>query len=357
MYKILRLSLSTILFGMMLILYGCGGSGTTPSASNTQKIQSFVLNLEGKPTYISTESGQISGNKITLTTPVGTNAINQLTANITTADGVVHNNVGLSTDSQISNESAATTTYKVSTTSGITNGYTVTITIPQTLFSCIADTNESPAPASPCACLTQNDGSGLVWDVESMPLITTLIPNIFSSNNVVESTHNYLNTVFNPKSHCGYNDWRVPNSESYGVYASISTFSQDSKNAYYLWNIESSDPTNIGRLGYFAAHNSGLKFESAIAESFGFTGWLNQGPPVTPPLYAEIAESMGMQPNDLPFLVSEPYNYCPGKSFVCNYNVFYGTVPDIPVYSGLVGGGGYYVVDDALGLLPVRGGQ
>jgi len=288
----LRLSLSTILFGMMLILYGCGGSGTTPSASNTQKIQSFVLNLEGKPTYISTESGQISGNKITLTTPVGTNAINQLTANITTADGVVHNNVGLSTDSQISNESAATTTYKVSTTSGITNGYTVTITIPQTLFSCIADTNESPAPASPCACLTQNDGSGLVWDVESMPYLHELIPDIYNSNNFVESTQNYLNTVFNPESHCGYNDWRVPNSESTGVYASVSTFSYN--NGYYLWNIESSDTTNIGRLGYFAAHNSESSFNASESEA-GFTGWLNQGPPVTPPLYANIAESMGMQ--------------------------------------------------------------
>ena len=148
MSKILKMSLGILLFSTMLILYGCGGSGTTPSASNTQKIQSFVLNLEGNPTYISTESGQISGNKITLTTPVGTYAISNLTANITTADGVVHNNVGLRTDSQISNESAATTTYKVSTAGGITNGYIVTITIPQTLFSCIADTNESPAPAT-----------------------------------------------------------------------------------------------------------------------------------------------------------------------------------------------------------------
>ena len=347
MSKILKMSLGILLFSTMLILYGCGGSGTTPSASNTQTIQSFVLNLEGNPTYISTESGQISGNKITLTTPVGTNAINQLTANITTADGVVHNNVQLSTDSQISNESAATTTYKVSTAGGITNGYIVTITIPQTLFSCIADTNESPAPASPCACLTQNDGSGLVWDVESMPYI---IPYIFSSNNPVESAQNYLDTVFNPKSHCGYTDWGVPNSESYGAYASVSTFSGD---GYYLWNIESSDQTDLGRLGYFAAHNSESSFNASESVA-GFTGWLNQGPPVTPPLYANIAESMGMQPNWAFFIsTKEPYTLL-GISH--NYQFFSGTYQPQSVYSGLVGR--YYgAFDDAFSLLPVRGGQ
>ena len=343
MYKILRLSLSTILFGMMLILYGCGGSGTTPSASNTQTIQSFVLNLEGNPTYISTESGQISGNKITLTTPVGTNAINQLTANITTADGVVHNNVGLITDSQISNESAATTTYKVSTAGGITNGYIVTITIPQTLFSCIADTNESPAPASPCACLTQNDGSGLVWDVESMPYL-----NIFNSNNPVESAQNYLDTVFNPESHCGYTDWGVPNSESYGAYPN-SLFNSYN---YYLWSVESSDQTDLGRLGYFAAHNSESSFNASESVA-GFTGWLNQGPPVTPPLYANIAESMGMQPNWAFFIsTTEPYSI--GVSSF-NYQFFLGTYQQQSVFSGLVGHAGAKAF--ALGLLPVRGGQ
>ena len=353
MSKILKMSLGMLLFSTMLILYGCGGSGTTPSASNTQTIQSFVLNLEGNPTYISTESGQISGNKITLTTPVGTNAINQLTANITTADGVVHNNVGLITDSQISNESAATTTYKVSTTSGITNGYIVTITIPQTLFSCIADTNESPAPASPCACLTQNDGSGLVWDVESMPYyIYELIPGFFSSNNVVESAQNYLNTVFNPESHCGYTDWGVPNSESYGAYPN-SLFNSYN---YYLWSVESSDQTDLGRLGYFAAHNSESSFNASESVA-GFTGWLNQGPPVTPPLYANIAESMGMQPNWAFFIsTTEPYSI---RDSSINYQFFLGTSQQKSLFSGLVGyyAGKYAVHDGGLGLLPVRGGQ
>ena len=350
MSKILKMSLGILLFSTMLVLYGCGGSGTTPSASNTQTIQSFVLS---GVTYINHESAQISDKTISVTTPVGTK-ISNLTANITTADGVVHNNVQLITDSQISNESAATTTYKVSTAGGITNGYIVTITIPQTLFSCIADTNESPAPASPCACLTQNDGSGLVWDVESMPYLNELIPGFIHSNNLVESAQNYLDTVFNPESHCGYNDWGVPNSESYGAYPNSLVNSYN----YYLWNIESSDTTHIGRLGYFAAHNSESSFNASESVA-GFTGWLNQGPPVTPPLYANIAESMGMQPNWAFFIsTTEPYSIR-GYNESFNFQGFVGTYPNQSEYSGAVGFNGYYVgvVGSALGLLPVRGGK
>ncbi len=359
MIKILRKSLGVLLFVMLLSIFsGCNGksSSSTSQPQGPQEIQSFVLNLAGNPTYISTESGQISGTKITLTTPVGTNAINTLSATITTSDGVVHNNVSLTTSNPITDESKATTAYIVTASSGLTNGYIVIITIPSTLFSCIADNNESPAPKSPCACLIQNDGSGLVWDVESMLPLGDLIPDVMAYN-PVESTQNYLNTVFNPQSHCGYNDWRVPTSESTGVYASVSTFAELEADVYYLWNINSSDQTDMGRLGYFSAHNSGLPFESIIAESIGFTGWLASSS-VTPPLYIEIAESLGMTPDYL-FLVSEPYDYCillqqlsgTCLSPVMEYNVFIGTYIDTKYSGTLIDG------DTPTGLLPVRGGQ
>ena len=290
---------------------------------------------------------------ISATTPVATNIAN-LTATVTSASNSVTVPL-IVVGNPLPNESAATVVYTVSTVGGITNGYTVTITIPSTLFSCIADNNESPAPKSPCACLIQNDGSGLVWDVESMPELGKLIQDVMYYN-PVESTQNYLNTEFNPENHCGYNDWRVPTSESTGAYASVSTYTDYESDAYYLWNIISSDHTDMGRLGYFSAHNSGLPFESNIAKSIGFTGWLASSP-VTPPLYIEIAESLGMTPSYF-FLVSEPYNYCTQQqssgcdfSPIQKYNIFIATYSNVSFISGSLNGG------TPTGLLPVRGGQ
>ena len=117
-------------------------------------------------------------------------------------------------------------------------------------------------------------------------------------------------------------------------------------------DVESSDPTNIGHLGYFAANNSESSFNASESVA-GFTGWLNQGPPVTPPLYANIAESMGMQPNWAFFIsTTEPYSI--GVSSF-NYQFFLGTYQQQSVFSGLVGHAGAKAF--ALGLLPVRGGQ
>ena len=333
----------------MLILYGCGGGGSS-SASNPQTVKSFVLNLQGNPTYINTESAQISGNKITLMTPVGTKAINTLTANITTIDGVVHNNVPLTTSSQITGESKATISYIVTAESGLTNGYTVAITIPETLFSCKADTSTSSP--SECGCLIQNDGSGLVWYISGVS-ISYAIPNFSfaSESQWVPQATDYLTTQFNPESHCGYSDWMVPTSESYGSYPSSAASGYSS---YYLWDAESSDPTNIGHLGYFAANNSESNFNASESVA-GFTGWLNQGPPVTPPSYAEIAMYQGMLP-DWAFLIQSPdFSYSSNPSIVYHSQFFIGTYSYYSVYSGLVG---YYArYGFALGLLPVRGGQ
>ena len=127
--------------------------------------------------------------------------------------------------------------------------------------------------------------------------------------------------------------------------------------SYYLWDVESSDPTNIGHLGYFAANNSESSFNASESVA-GFTGWLNQGPPVTPPSYAEIAILQGMQP-DCAFLIQSPdFSYKSDPSTVYHSQFFLGTY-DIydggSVYSGFVGYYGFY--GGALGLLPVRGGQ
>ena len=353
MSKILKMSLGILLFSTMLVLYGCGGGGSSSAsdASNPQTVKSFVLNLQGNPTYINTESAQISGNKITLMTPVGTKAINTLTANITTIDGVVHNNVPLTTSSQITSEPKATISYIVTAESGLTNGYTVAITIPETLFSCKADTSTSSP--SECGCLIQNDGSGLVWYISGVSINYPIFSNTPESQWVPQAT-DYLTTQFNPESHCGYSDWMVPTSESYGSYpnSAASIYS-----GYYLWDAESSDPTNIGHLGYFAANNSESSFNASESVA-GFTGWLNQGPPVTPPSYAEIASFLGMQP-DRAFLIQSPdfsidSTVYHSQFFLGTYDIYDGA----SVYSGLVG---FYYVDyylaNALGLLPVRGGQ
>ena len=352
--------LSIVVFVIILILEtGCNGgrsSGTsflnsgvkpttnptvTPSSTPTsslQGIKSFTLNGVN---YIETESGKISDKTISVTTPVGTNT-NKLTANITTSDGGVYTiqeSELLNSDTKITlNPSESTIVYTVDTPSRIIKGYTIQITIPQTLFSCVADGQNQ------CGCLTQNDGSGLMWYAESPGTIS--FNSNFNSNSHINPSLSYKSQVESANaylslgefgSHCGFggiNQWRLPTAESAGVYNQVD---------YYAMSdiISKTDQTDIGRLGYFI-----INYEvSSYVGGSDFIAWLNTTPSVTPPLYREIASQLVLQVNSM-YLIDTPANYSG------DYQWFYTS-------SGLVGYYGSPLLRHfpALGLLPVRGGQ
>lgn len=204
-----------------------------------KSIITFVL-----PNAVSTT---IANESIGIVVPYGT-SLSSLIAAFTTnpANAVVK--VGNTT--QISgvtaNDFRTAVIYTVYGADGSIRNYTVTVVVQPEFFTC------SPDGTDPCACLSQNDESQLMWYRYNS---TTVYSFDAANSSFIEgfNSDNYGN------GHCGYNDWRIPSivTTGGGYFGESGGVSGD-----------------FGSLGNYAIANGYSPYQPAPANDMSL--WLNQ---------------------------------------------------------------------------------
>lgn len=227
----------------------------TDKKSNPPRMSSFEINGV---------NGSISNGNISVRLNTEQD-LTKLTASFSSNGTAVYVNGVLQVSGVTTNDFSRPVIYTVMDIGGNTTQYSVSVGIPsQLLFTCVAD------GADKCACVRQNDGSGLVWYIAQLKEKKDY--NLYWWN--VEKNDLPLRFNNGGAGMCGYNSgWRIPSSNA-SLYTDLSV--QPPK-AYRIQDAVSSDTSDIGRLGYYATHNAVLKYNGEV-----FLEWFNNDA-VSPP--------------------------------------------------------------------------
>ena len=146
-------------------------------------------------------AGTITGQNIAVKMPNGS-GLTSLVATFTITGQSVSVNGVIQGSGSTPNNFTSPVTYIVTAADGSTSSYTVTVTTLSSLFTCVADgTNQ-------CGCLTENDGSGLMWYADGS--VSGKWNDWCSTTNSNCTVTGAKLAAFNAANHCGYNDWHLP---------------------------------------------------------------------------------------------------------------------------------------------------
>lgn len=134
--------------------------------------------------------------RLTVTYDDGTTAVvkNEVTWKSSNPSVATINSEGEATAVATSGQTEITASYNNLTSSAAK--LTVSLSPSSTPFSCIKD----PMTDKDCGCLSQNDGSGLIWYADGRTVGKWL--------NWADG--GYELSQFNRENHCGYSDWHLP---------------------------------------------------------------------------------------------------------------------------------------------------
>lgn len=226
------------MLSVIFMVSSCYNSGA--GTSSLKEITSFSLSSSN-----GTVNGKIAGQSIAVTMPYGTD-VRSLVARFTITGKSVKVGSKVQVNGITANDYTNPVVHTVLAADGTTQDYTVTVTVPNTLFSCITDGLNS------CGCLLENDGSGLIWyaDGNNWGSWSDWCSSSGPAADVRCHSEGMQLVEFNKAGHCGFQDWHLPRTpnvsdqplyvyEAGGEWGSLAIYAQgngwNTSNPFSLW--------------------------------------------------------------------------------------------------------------------------
>lgn len=162
----------------------------------TSAAASSIQSISIAPQTATVPSRMTKQYRLTVTYDDGTTAIvnNEVTWKSSNPSVATINSDGKATVVATSGQTEITASYNNLTS--LAAKLTVSSSQPSVPFSCIQD----PVTGNHCGCLSQNDGSGLIWYADGRT-VGKWVDWAGDSNEL---------SKFNKANHCGYSDWHLP---------------------------------------------------------------------------------------------------------------------------------------------------